>query len=202
MSPSNAGSQAHLRVVGTAPERPDPGVAEQARIDRAQAGDVRAWEQLYLAHYRDLLRFCSYASGSVATAEDLTQEAFARALAGLASYDRRASFSTWLRGIAMNLLRKHWRKGERRARAYAKFDAGERNGSLPDDVLVRDRRAEALDAALKSLPAPLREAFILTDIQGLSAAESAGVAGTSPGNIRVRATRARARLHDALRKAG
>ncbi len=175
---------------------------ERRRVVRAQAGDARAWEQLYLSHYRGLLRFCSYAAGSVATAEDVTQEAFARALTGLSGYDGRASLSTWLRGIAMNLMRKQWRKGERRSRAYAKVESAPGCAAQPDDLLVRERRADALDQALRSLPAPLREAFILSDVQGLSANEAAVIAGTTPGNVRVRATRARARLQKALTDAG
>jgi len=217
MARYQTGSQPRLHVVeGGHAAQGDASVGEDASVDersraeaamrrrvvQAQAGDARAWEQLYLSHYRELLRFCSYATGSVDTAEDTTQEAFARALAGLAQYDERAAFSAWLRGIALNLLRKQWRKGERRTRAYAKVESAPGHSEHPDERLVRDRRAEALDTALGSLPPPLREAFVLTDVQGLPASEAAALAGTTPGNIRVRATRARARLQKELTRAG
>ena len=184
---------------GTPSQRP-----ERALVARARAGDPRAWERLYTSQYRDVLRFVSYATGDVTVAEDITQETFAQAVAGLAKFDERATFSTWIRAIAMNLVRKQWRKGERRSRAYARLKSVPPTapGPQPDDELVRERRADALDAVLTTLPESLREAFVLTDVHGMAAAEAAAIVGTTAGNIRVRATRARARLQEALVAAG
>lgn len=204
-------ASARLRLVGT-PEAPisatEPTGPEVTGllVGRALTGDVDAWTRLYQDNFNDLLRFVAYATGDVSGAEDLVQEAFAIALARLPSYDQRSPFGGWLRGIANNLVRKHWRKRARRDRAHARMKVTqphreasqhERNAA-PDAKVVRDRRADALRAALDTLPDHFREAFVLCDIQGLSAAEAAAIAGTSPGNLRVRATRARARLREYL----
>lgn len=206
MTQTHPSSQARLRVVAddaTVSGRVDEARAvERPRIEQALLGDGAAWEVLYRSHYRELLRFCSYSTGSVEAGEDATQEVFARALANLGQFDGRALFSTWLRGIAMNLVRKQWRKGERQGRAYAKVSSAPQRSRQPDELLVRDRRADALDDALRALPAKLREAFVLCDVQGLSASEAGAITGASPGNVRVRATRARARLHELLSRAG
>lgn len=171
---------------------------ETAWVRRARAGDVAALESLYRAHFRDLLRHVSYATGDVAVAEDLTQESFARAFAKLGEFDERSSFRVWLRGIARNLVRKRWRSAERQSRAFAKVEHAPTSGHEPETELVRDRRAEVLRVALERLPAAQREAFVLCDVEGMSAAEAAVLTETTPVNVRVRATRARARLHKLL----
>ena len=65
-----------------------------------------------------------------------------------------------------------------------------------------ERQADALAGALEQLPPNLREAFVLSDIRELGASEAAKILGISPGNLRVRASRARARLRDLLTDAG
>ncbi len=64
------------------------------------------------------------------------------------------------------------------------------------------RRAEALVAVLDSLPGHLREAFVLRDLKRHSPAEAAEMLGISRGNLRVRATRARARIRRELVRLG
>lgn len=200
-----------LRVVdgeGT-DERSERSAAEitEELIDRAVDGDVEAWTRLYQDHFDALLRFVAYSTGNVAVAEDLVQEAFALALVGLRKFDGRSSFSTWMRGIANNLVRKHWRKKQRRTRAYARLEELAERIALcrdesPDAAVNRDERAEALLAGLETLPHHLREAFVLSDVHGMSAAEAGRQIGISPGNVRVRAARARARLREQFERLG
>ena len=94
-----------------------------ALVERARAGDMHAWARLYQDHWARLLRHVAYLTGDATMAEDLVQEAFAQALASLARYDARAPFFAWLRGIALNVVRKHWRTRGRRSRAYTRLEA-------------------------------------------------------------------------------
>lgn len=189
-------SSPDLRVVGSEP-------AGDARVERARAGDREAWKALYLEHFSDVLRLVAHATGDVAIAEELTQEAFAVALAGLHRFDGRCGFGGWLRGIAMKLVHKHWRKNRRRDRAHHRLRAvPAAPAGGPDERLTTARRAEALAQALAELPPHLREAFVLADVQGVSAAQASEEFGISPGNFRVRATRARARLRERLAAMG
>ncbi|MEE9385680.1 MAG: RNA polymerase sigma factor [Nannocystaceae bacterium] len=170
-------------------------------------GDSAAWREIYETHFESLLRYVAYATGDVALAEDLAQEAFAIALVRLGSFDGKAPLMTWLRGIAHNLVRKHWRKRSRRSRAYAHLEQMVERSARPrgDDLeraLEQESRADALAAALDVLPDTLREAFVLSDVQGMSAAEAAAIAGTTAGNLRVRAARARARLRAQFKRLG
>jgi RNA polymerase sigma-70 factor (ECF subfamily) len=70
-------------------------------------------------------------------AEDVTQEVFAGAAAGLASFHRdRAddSFRGWLRGITRNQVVLHFRRSHRQPRAQGGSDAWEHLQDLPDPV--------------------------------------------------------------------
>lgn len=188
---------------GPVPPPVDPSVL----LDRAMDGDASAWREIYEANFESLLRYIAYATGDVALAEDLAQEAFAIALVRLGTFDGNAPLLTWLRGIAHNLVRKHWRKRSRRTRAYARLeDMISRLGpSTSDDLdgsVVQQHRADALVEAMDILPDSLREAFVLSDVEGLAAAEAAAIVGTTPGNLRVRAARARARLRAHFKRLG
>ena len=180
---------------------------ERLLVERARAGQTDAWGRLYHDHYDRLLRDLSYLTGDVSLAEDLVQETFVRALTGLRRFDGRARFVTWLRGIALNLVRQRWRSWSRRRRAHARLrEIGERlappTDCDPEGAELLRRRAAALRAVLETLPGHLREAFVFTDVQRLSSAEAAALLGISAGNLRVRASRARAKIHRELARLG
>jgi RNA polymerase sigma-70 factor (ECF subfamily) len=186
-----------------ADEHPD--AAEQALVDRARGGDADAWSRLYHQHFDRMLKHVAYLAGDVHAAEDLVQETFARAFVGLAGFEGRASFIGWLRGIAVNVVRRHWRSRYRGEQALARLGTLTRDAvsaADPEGVHLRQRRAEVLLAALETLPEPLREAFVLCDLQDVPSPQAAAELGVTPGNLRVRATRARARLREELTRLG
>jgi RNA polymerase sigma-70 factor (ECF subfamily) len=191
----------------TAPPPPDADTDAPltALVERARSGDMQAWARLYQDHWARLLRHVSYLTGDVTAAEDLVQECFAQALASLTRFDARAPFFAWLRGIALNIVRKHWRTRGRRTRAYTRIEA-EANANAPSDGPesghLSKLRAQTLLAVLDELPDHLREAFVLCDLRDMSAEDAAQELGISPGNLRVRATRARARIRVALTELG
>jgi RNA polymerase sigma-70 factor (ECF subfamily) len=187
------------------PEAAAPG-SDDALLERAIAGDSRAWTRLYQTHFDRLYRDVAFLVGGNAATEEIVQETFAIAWTKLAGFDGRSSFATWLRGIAHNLVRRHWRTRERRGRAYEKLaqiadDAAPRERD-PEGTHLQDERAEALQTVLETLPAALREAFVLCDVQGLAPQEVADRLGISNGNVRVRAARARAQIREALQRMG
>ncbi|MEE9381802.1 MAG: RNA polymerase sigma factor [Nannocystaceae bacterium] len=172
-------------------------------VEGARRGDVEAWSMLYRAHFSRLYRHVGYLVGDVATAEDLSQEIFARALASLPRFDGRSTFSTWLFGIANHAVYKHWRAKARKKRAYDRYElTPPPQGVDPEAAHLTKQRAAALKVVLDGLPDHLREAFVLLDLQELSPAEAAERVGISKGNIAVRASRARARIRKELAAAG
>lgn len=206
-------SRDHLRLAGARPSdaadeaesATDDGLMD-LMLARARRKDPQAWARLYQDHFDALHRHATYLVGDPTVAEDLVQEVFARAVVGIDSYDARSSFLGWLRGIASNVARMHWRSQSRRRSAYDRLEqsTSERGKSpeTPDEVHMQARRAEALLAALDTLPPNLREAFVLLDLQQREPKEVASELGLSVGNLHVRASRARARVREVLRRDG
>jgi RNA polymerase sigma-70 factor (ECF subfamily) len=203
------GSLHQLQPPARAPE-PAEGrteVNEAALVERARGGDVDAWARLYQDQFDRIFRYIAYLTGDTTAAEDFVQETFARAYVSLPSFEGRAPLTGWLRGIAINIVRRHWRSRSRGDRAMDRLELMSRDPAVgadidPEGAHLRQRRAEVLLTVLESLPAPLREAYVLCDLQDLPTQQAAAELGVSPGNVRVRATRARARIRSELTRLG
>lgn len=181
------------------------GPAAEGLVLRAQRGDLTAWSRLYQTHFDAVFRHVCYLTGDAVLAEDLVQEVFARAMTSAATYDGRASFVTWLRGIALNVVRMYWRRARTTDRVQSDLQQIQRvapDASAPDKTHVQDRRMQVVYEILDTLPGNLREAFVLRELEGLPAAEAAEQLGISPGNLAVRATRARQRIRAELGRRG
>jgi RNA polymerase sigma-70 factor (ECF subfamily) len=172
----------------------------------AQRGDVHAWSRLYEHHYMGVYRQLRYLAGDAALAEELAQETFAQAMACHARFDPARPVSGWLHGIALNVVRKFWRKQRNAVRAHERLEAVMRTGPSaaadPYSTHVRRERGRALAAVLEDLPPRWREAFVLRELQGLSTSEAAGVLGITTENLAVRVNRARTRIREELGRRG
>jgi RNA polymerase sigma-70 factor (ECF subfamily) len=149
---------------------------------RARRGDEASAAAFVRATQADVWRLCAHLS-SRDSADDLTQETYARAFASLHRFAGRSSARTWLLAIA------------RRVCADA-VRAAVRSRSMPSSAtaVVDPAESVALRALLDVLDGGRREAFVLTQLVGLSYAEAADVCGCPVGTIRSRVARARADL--------
>jgi RNA polymerase sigma-70 factor (ECF subfamily) len=78
-------------------------VRDRLLVTRAQAGDRSAFDDLYLRYFRRLYRFCLRRLHDPHEAEDVAQEAFARAWRSLPNFGGDRRFYPWLSVIAANL---------------------------------------------------------------------------------------------------
>jgi RNA polymerase sigma-70 factor, ECF subfamily len=147
---------------------------------RARRGDASAAAQFVRATQTDVWRLCAHL-GSRADADDLTQETYARAFRSLHRFAGRSSARTWLLSIA------------RRVCADAVRSAVRARGVAAAPVRLAPDPAESVTVRLLlgALDADRREAFVLTQLIGLSYAEAADVCGCPIGTIRSRVARAR-----------
>lgn len=76
---------------------------DRVLVTRAQAGDRAAFDDLYLRYYRRLYRFCLRRLHDTHEAEDVAQEAFARAWRALPTFGGDRRFYPWLSVIASHL---------------------------------------------------------------------------------------------------
>src|SRR5206468_9955913 len=135
--------------------------------------------------------------GERALAEDVLQETLLKLHEARDFYVRGADLLTWMFTIARHTAFDELRK-KKRARVRLVDDdnrpppepRAELSGA-PEHLRASDdpAGAEAL-RALESLPAAQRQALLLTKVEGLSQAEAAVRAGTTPGAIKLRAHRA------------
>ena len=155
----------------------------------AAGGDRGALQRFVRATQAEVWRFCAHL-GESESADDLTQDVYLRAVRSLPRFRGDASARTWLLAIARRTVADHIRAQQRhRARlAATPFPTI----SPPVDGPV------ALRAVVAGLPHDRREAFVLTQLLGLSYAETAAVCRCPIGTVRSRVARARADLVAAI----
>ncbi len=135
----------------------------------------------------DVWRFTA-ALVDAGTADDLTQETYLRAFRGLGEFAGRSSARTWLLAIARHVCADHIRTVQRRRRLAERVPAPE---AVPDPAGLVGTLA-----LVRELPEERREAFVLTQLVGLSYEEAAAACGVPVGTIRSRVARARTHLLD------
>lgn len=155
----------------------------------AKAGDRAAAEAFVRATQRDVQRMLAHLSGP-AEADDLSQETFLRAMRSLPRFAGRSSARTWLLSIARRVAVDHVRAAVRRPRTTALEDSTGHGSRFEDGIL--------LHRLIDGLAPDRREAFVATQVLGLSYAEAAEVCDCPVGTIRSRVARAREDLTAAL----
>src|SRR6185436_19127711 len=166
-------------------------------------GDAGAFRELYGLVAPRLLGYLLKMARERALADDLLQQTFLKVHRARAAYVRGADPLPWIYSIAHRTFIDEARKHQRAVVRVGDADelpevaagitgqAEDRRDDRGDPELLR----AALDA-LADLPAPQREAVVLTKLDGKSLAEAAEIAGTTVGAMKVRAHRG----YEALRK--
>ena len=177
-----------------APRASNGGVAvhdERRLIAEAAAGSTAAGEELFARHWTSAWRLALSVTGSATAADDVAQEAFERAFRGLAAFNGRSSFRTWLSRIVLNQAADLARRQRRRD---ALEDAMSRSDDENDDS-IRDR--DLLDAVL-GLPPQRRTVVVLRYWLRHSPPEIAEILDIPLGTVHSRLGRALAELRSRL----
>jgi RNA polymerase sigma-70 factor (ECF subfamily) len=165
-------------------------------IQRVQQGERDLFARL-VDHYWDrLYRWLCHLLHDQHAAEDLTQEAFLRALANLASYQAGTSFQAWLFRIAHNAF-----QNQNRRRKQVRLSFPEELPSSAADPAEEALSREALQAlarAVGRLPADFRAAFLLRVEEDLSFRQIGEILQISEETARWRVFKARKKLVEAL----
>jgi RNA polymerase sigma-70 factor, ECF subfamily len=168
-------------------------------IERCLSGDQLAWEQIVRQHWRKVFNVAYKFVGSHEQAEDLTQDIFLKIFRSLETFDRRANFQTWLISVSRNLCIDHYRsvRKERQTidRDVPAEDLSPASATVSPLAALENRDLAAmLRLALGSLPASLRTAVLLRDIQELSYLEIAERLHLPEGTVKSRINRGRKEL--------
>ena len=160
-----------------------------AVVARARAGDGGAFAVVVRATQRDVWRLCAHLVDAGA-ADDLTQETFVRTVRALGTYTFAAPLRPWILSIARRVCADEIRQRTRRRRLL---------GRLTPAPYQADSTGEVeLQLLLAGLSDERREAFVLTQVLGLTYEEAAQAVGCPIGTIRSRVARARGDLAEAL----
>jgi RNA polymerase sigma-70 factor, ECF subfamily len=162
-------------------------------LQAARRGDESSFLALYRRHRTPLFRFAWRLTGSVATAEDVTQECFLALLDGADFRAVEGSLRAYLFGITRNLALKRIRWSDRES----ELEEGEAAPAQLDGLLSAER-SEAVGRAVAALPALQREALLLFEYEELSLEEIAQVTGVETGAVKARLHRARETLRRRL----
>jgi RNA polymerase sigma-70 factor (ECF subfamily) len=180
---------------------------EATWISDARRGDLGAFNQLVLAYQGVVYNTAYRILGDVDAAADATQEAFISAFRALAGY-RGGSFRAWLLRIVTNACYDYLRYRQRRPSSSLEAALAEGGPQQtahlvateedPEEHALRSELSDLLQTGINSLPAEQRITLVLADVQGFSYQEVAEMTGTSPGTVKSRLSRGRARLRDYL----
>jgi RNA polymerase sigma-70 factor, ECF subfamily len=185
--------------------RRNPPIAGEAEaIERAKAGDARAFETLYSLHKRRVYSLCLRMLGNVAEAEDLTQEAFMQLFRKIGTFRGDSAFSTWLHRLAVNVVLMHLRKkglpqvSLEETLEPAQDDGPRKDIGARDLTLAGSIDRVTLERAIENLPPGYRLVFVLHDVEGYEHNEIAGMLDCSIGNSKSQLHKARMKLRDLL----
>jgi RNA polymerase sigma-70 factor (ECF subfamily) len=174
--------------------------AEEADLLLAAADEPAAFEAVYLAYHTPVYRYLRSLVRTDDEAADLAALTFERALREVHRFRRTGSAVGWLLRIARNAAIDAARR-QRPTVAWQDVEARRLAATDPplDEAVVRRERARDLQEAVRSLPAPTRDAIALRYGAGLSAREIGAVIGKSEAATQKLITRGLAALKEAHR---
>jgi RNA polymerase sigma-70 factor, ECF subfamily len=207
------------------PTRPAarPAHGDASLLAALRAGDEDAFAELVRRHHASLRRVARAYVSTDSVAEEVVQETWLAAIAGLERFEERSSLKTWLFHILVNKAKT---RGVRERRTVPFASLAREGGDEPSVAPERfqrpgdawpghwalpprpwedpERRLQSLEArerlrvAIGALPEVQQAVLTLRDVEGLDPSEVCEMLDLSDGNQRVILHRARARVRDAL----
>ncbi len=177
-------------------------------ISALQAGETGAFETLVRRHERPLVDLFYRLSHDRETAEDCTQEVFAKLATHLDHFEPRAKFTTFLHRVARNLWIDKLRAGAARRNVSLDSAGGDGEATLHESVpsdgigpledLERQELVDLLRRAVLALPDGLRKVVVLAEQLGLGYGEVGSILRIPVGTVKSRIHAARERLRQML----
>ena len=163
------------------------------------------FRHLMSGHRARLHRFVLRHIGQLDDAEDIAQQAFMEAARTIERFRGESELSTWLYGIAMNLVRNYLNRAPHRVH---RFESDESLATMysadgdPGDIVSRQQTLQRLSESMAQLPVEMREVLSLVAIEETAYEDAAALLSVPVGTVRSRLSRARAALRARLAAAG
>ena len=179
--------------------RIDPAAPDEDLVDQAKSaldGDMRAFEMLIARHQGHVLSNCRSLSGSEADGEDLAQEVFVKAYFGIARFEGRSRFRTWIQRIKVNHCLNFLRRKKGKTFLDVDDPVTQSENALQVEVSAEKQtrsmsEREGVREVLESLPDTLRIPLTMCDMDGFSYQEIADELGIGLSATKMRIKRGR-----------
>ena len=174
--------------------------SDQEIVERVQRGDKQSFNLLVQKYQGRIVKLVSRFVREPADARDIAQEAFIKAYRALPGFRGDSAFYTWLYRIAINTAKNHLAAlGRRPLEADIRGEDGEmleldpaqQDRATPEHYLITEEVRDAIVRVVDRLPAELRTAITLREIEGMSYEEIAQAMQCPIGTVRSRIFRAR-----------
>ncbi|MFL5308670.1 MAG: RNA polymerase sigma factor [Polyangia bacterium] len=174
-------------------------LGEEALLDGLRHGDLTTLAAAFDRWHHRVRVLARRLLSDDAAAEDVVQEVFTTLSAAARSFRGDAGLETFVLGIAVKRVRRHRRVALRRQRALERLRLEDRrNPDDPERDVYRHQLGRRLASAMDGLPLPQRVAFVLCEVEQMTAAEAARVAACPEATVRTRLFHARRRLREIL----
>ena len=156
-------------------------------------------DALVRTHRARLLRFIAYSTGDPDLAETIAQDTLLRAYNGRENFRGECAVSTWLTGIAINVLRDHQRTQRYKFWKKVKSSAVDANemasflpaeGSSPEKQLLAKEKVKHLARVLETLSPNQRTIFLMKFSEEMAVADISEVLGMTEATVRTHLHRA------------
>ncbi len=182
-----------------------PKLSENELIDALQKGDEAAY-RLLIHKYNSMIQNVIYKMvEDQDDTKDLSQEVWIRIWKSIGKFRRKSSLQTWIYRISIHSALNHIRKKQRlRLVSFSHSDALESTTYAESpiasgfDKMDQHDQAAIISSALNRLTAKQKAAFILSNAEGLSNAETAEVLETSVSAVESLLIRAKRKLKQEL----
>lgn len=177
-----------------------PSVSDEALVAACALGEHTALGVLFDRHHRMVYGFLSRLAGTdERDLEDLVQATFLQALRAAKKFGGDAAVTTWLCGIASNVVRHHVRSEVRRKTFTTKLaSVPRRPATEPGAIVERDQLVQRVRAAVDALPEKQRVVYVMCELQELPGVEVARVLDLREGTVWRLLYQARVALRAAL----
>ena len=182
-------------------------------VSSCKKGNIEAFEVLVKKHQKSMLNIAYRMVGNYEDACEIVQDAFVSAYKSIKNFKEKASISTWLSAIVINLSRNHLKqmKIQRNREAFSiddpvltdegkiKVEPGSNELSILEKLEKKDVQ-QKVQGCINSLDNEFKEVLVLRDIQGFSYDEISDMLKMPEGTVKSRLSRARYALKDCLKK--
>lgn len=176
-------------------------------------GDGQGWDtgeeyllrDLVQEHSTRLQRFIIKHIGNTTEAEDLAQQAFVEAARSFRNFRGESQLSSWLYGIALNLVRNYLSRAPERRHDFVSDSVLAEHASpdlSPDRILEQNQNLALLQESLDELPDNMRDILLMVGLDDISYEDAAALLTVPIGTVRSRLSRARSALRAKLAEKG